>query len=103
MNTWIQEASALETRSMPIGEAKAAGAIAMFGEKYGDVVRVIEVPGVSMELCGGTHVSNTSEIGGFKVRKQRTYVLNFKEILFADGFLHLDLRRYCRKVESSLV
>jgi len=67
VNGWIADAQALEVQEMAIEQAKAAGAVAMFGEKYADVVRVVDVPGVSMELCGGTHVANTAEIGLFKI------------------------------------
>ena len=67
INGWIAEAHGLEVQEMAIEQAKAAGAVAMFGEKYADVVRVVDVPGVSMELCGGTHVANTAEIGLFKI------------------------------------
>jgi alanyl-tRNA synthetase len=67
INGWIADAHTLEVREMAIEKAKAAGAVAMFGEKYADVVRVVDVPGVSMELCGGTHVANTAEIGLFKI------------------------------------
>ena len=67
INGWIEAAHELEVREMEIERAKAAGAVAMFGEKYGERVRVVDVPGVSMELCGGTHVANTAEIGIFKI------------------------------------
>ncbi|KDP40449.1 hypothetical protein JCGZ_03949 [Jatropha curcas] len=67
INSWIGDSTLLQTKVMPLTDAKKAGAIAMFGEKYGEQVRVVEVPGVSMELCGGTHVSNTSEIRAFKI------------------------------------
>ncbi|MGK7877699.1 MAG: alanine--tRNA ligase [Xenococcaceae cyanobacterium] len=67
INTWIAEAHDTQVAVMPLAEAKTKGAIAMFGEKYGADVRVIDVPGVSMELCGGTHVKNTAEIGLFKI------------------------------------
>ena len=67
VNTWIAEAHGAQVAEMPLEEAKGKGAVAMFGEKYADVVRVIDFPGVSMELCGGTHVSNTAEIGAFKI------------------------------------
>ncbi|WP_341900581.1 alanine--tRNA ligase [Synechococcus sp. UW140] len=67
INGWISEAHPLEVAEMAIEQAKAAGAVAMFGEKYGDLVRVVDVPGVSMELCGGTHVANTAELGVFKI------------------------------------
>ena len=67
INGWIAEARELEVREMALEQARQAGAVAMFGEKYGEVVRVVDVPGVSMELCGGTHVANTAEIGLFKI------------------------------------
>ncbi|HEY9823857.1 MAG TPA: alanine--tRNA ligase [Stenomitos sp.] len=67
INIWIAEAHDTEIAEMSLVDAKTKGAIAMFGEKYSDHVRVIDVPGVSMELCGGTHVRNTAEIGLFKI------------------------------------
>ena len=67
VNGWISDSVGVSTSSMTLSEARASGAVAMFGEKYGDVVRVVDVPGVSMELCGGTHVANTAELGAFKV------------------------------------
>jgi alanyl-tRNA synthetase len=67
VNEMVWRAIPVTNREMPYQEARAAGAMALFGEKYGDVVRVVTVPGFSMELCGGTHVRNTSEIGLFRI------------------------------------
>ncbi|MBA3672022.1 MAG: alanine--tRNA ligase [Gemmatimonadaceae bacterium] len=67
VNREIWRALPVRWSEMPYPRALASGAMALFGEKYGDVVRVVDVAGVSMELCGGTHVRNTSEIGLFAI------------------------------------
>ncbi len=67
VNKWILENHSIFIKTMKKDDALKAGALAMFGEKYGEVVRVVDVPGVSMELCGGTHVKRTSELGCFKI------------------------------------
>ncbi len=63
VNAKIFEALPVHIKVMPLKEAKELGAMALFGEKYGDIVRVVDVEGFSTEFCGGTHVSNTAELG----------------------------------------
>jgi len=67
VNEEILAAIPVGTEELPIEEAKKKGATALFGEKYGKIVRVVTVPGFSMEFCGGTHVTNTAQIGMFKI------------------------------------
>ncbi|KAL3514953.1 hypothetical protein ACH5RR_021855 [Cinchona calisaya] len=106
VNRWIADATLLETKVMPLTDAKRAGAIAMFGEKYGDQVRVVEVPGVSMELCGGTHVSNTSELRGFMVISEQGIASGIRRIeaVAGDAFIEYVLTRdnYMKQLCSTL-
>ena len=67
VNRAIFENHPLHVFETPIGEARKLGAMMLFGEKYGDIVRVVEIEGVSRELCGGTHVRSTAEIGAFAI------------------------------------
>ncbi|MHC5728267.1 MAG: DHHA1 domain-containing protein, partial [Nostoc sp.] len=95
VNTWIAEAYPAKVEVLPLAEAKARGAVAMFGEKYGEEVRVIDFPSVSMELCGGTHVSNTAEIGVFKIISEAGVASGVRRIEAVSGpaiLDYLDLR-----------
>ena len=102
VNTWIAESHHADIEIMPIAEAKAKGAIAMFGEKYGDVVRVIDFPGVSMELCGGTHVRNTAEIGVFKIVSETGISSGVRRIEAVAGAAVLDYLNVRDKVVREL-
>nr|CAB3470176.1 unnamed protein product [Digitaria exilis] len=106
VNQWIGNATHLETKVMALQDAKDAGAIAMFGEKYGEEVRVVEVPGVSLELCGGTHVSNTAEIRGFKIISEQGIASGIRRIeaVAGDAFVDYVCARdnYMRRLCSSL-
>jgi alanyl-tRNA synthetase len=67
VNEAIYEDYAVNISELPIEEAKKLGAMALFGEKYGDVVRVVDMGGYSLEFCGGTHIDNTGKVGGSKI------------------------------------
>jgi alanyl-tRNA synthetase len=102
VNTWISEAHEADVNIMPLEEAKAKGAIAMFGEKYADEVRVIDFPGVSMELCGGTHVKNTAEIGIFKIISETGISSGIRRIEAVAGASVLDYLNVRDKVVKEL-
>jgi alanyl-tRNA synthetase len=70
VNEQVYRNTSVDTKERPLQDAMAAGAMALFGEKYGDKVRVVSVPGFSLELCGGTHVRATGDIGPFVITQE---------------------------------
>ncbi|TAF49836.1 MAG: alanine--tRNA ligase, partial [Oscillatoriales cyanobacterium] len=102
VNTWIAEAHGAEIAEMVIADAKTKGATMMFGEKYGDVVRVVDFPGVSMELCGGTHVTNTAEIGAFKITSETGISSGVRRIEAVSGPAVLDYLKVRDRVVKDL-
>jgi alanyl-tRNA synthetase len=93
VNSWIKASEPVRWINMEKAEAEKLGAMALFGEKYGDWVRVVEVESVSRELCGGTHVSNTAEIGIFRIVAESSSSANVRRIEAITGPDAIDWHR----------
>jgi len=99
VNEWIKASRPVRWMNMNREEAERLGAMALFGEKYGEWVRVVEVDAVSRELCGGTHVANTGEVGIFKITSEGSSAANVRRVEAITGPAAID---YFREREVQL-
>ena len=97
VNEWVKASLPVRALNMARDEAEALGAMALFGEKYGDWVRVVEVEEVSRELCGGTHVANTAEVGIFAIVSEGSSASNVRRIEALTGPAAIDWYRGRRR------
>jgi alanyl-tRNA synthetase len=99
VNEWVKASRPVRWLEMERPEAERLGAMALFGEKYGEWVRVVEIDGVSRELCGGTHVANTAEVGIFKISSEGSSAANVRRVEAITGPAAID---FFRKREAQL-
>ncbi|MCU6748142.1 MULTISPECIES: alanine--tRNA ligase [Lachnospiraceae] len=99
VNEQIENALPVIVKNMPIEEARKTGAQALFGEKYGDIVRVVDMGGFSIEFCGGTHVKNTSEIMSFKIISETGVAAGVRRI---EALTSNGLMEYYDRLEKKL-
>ena len=100
VNDAILEGYPVVTEVLPIEEAKKKGAVAMFGEKYGETVRVVEMGEFSMELCGGTHLDNTAKAGPFRIKSESSVASGVRRMEATTGRLSLEGMEKSRGVLS---
>ena len=103
VNSWLLDGEAVTVTEMDIESAKATGAMALFGEKYGDVVRVVKMGDCSTELCGGTHVDSTAKIGCFQILSESSVAAGVRRIEAVTGkeFIRLSKERSARLAKAA--
>jgi alanyl-tRNA synthetase len=102
VNLRVLEAASVSWSHMPIAQAKAAGAMALFGEKYPDIVRVVQMGDFSRELCGGTHLDNVGQVGLFKIVGEESVAAGTRRITALAGKAALDYVRQEEEILSDL-